>query len=249
MVDSKIITYGSACRSAPELSVAVSRRPVPGSFAIPCLKGMPGEPPVPLFVCHANCCRSVMADYLYRHLTGTAAHSAGVEVGEQINDRAAAMLSCWGVDARGHRPRRLDRALCDEAGVILAMGPLYLARLLLRFGRDLASKSYLFADPFVVPPGFEEQAFLVYDPSYDRRAPEELVREFEWFRRRVTEVNGALVSGRPAMVPASRYLDRLDALMDVMQQLNLVAELRPHPFKHHRHRLQIRPGVHVRLDR
>jgi len=196
----------------PGRSAIFVRRPVPGSFTLPSLKGMSGEPPVPLFVCHANCCRSVMADYLYRHLTGTAAHSAGVEVGEQINDRAAAMLSCWGVDARGHRPRRLDRALCDEAGVILAMGPPYLARLLLRFGRDLASKSYLFADPFVVPPGFEEEAFLVYDPSFDMRAPEELVREFEWFRRRVTEVHRALVLGRPAMVPASRYLDRLDAL-------------------------------------
>ena len=149
---------------------------VPGSFAIPCLKGMSGEPPVPLFVCHANCCRSVMADYLYRHLTGTAALSAGVEVGEQINDRAAAMLSCWGIDAHRHRPRRLDRALCDEAAAILAMGPLYLARVLLRFGRDLASKSYLFADPFVVPPGFQEDAFLVYDPSFDLRAPDELVR-------------------------------------------------------------------------
>ena len=153
-----------------------------------------------------------MAEYLYRQLTGTAALSAGVEVGEQINDRAAAMLSCWGIDAHRHRPRRLDRALCDEASAILAMGPLYLARVLLRFGRDLASKSYLFADPFVVPPGFQEDAFLVYDPSFDLRAPDELVREFEWFRDRVAKVHRALVSGRPAMVPASRYLDRLDAL-------------------------------------
>jgi len=153
-----------------------------------------------------------MAEYLYRQLTGTAALSAGVEVGEQINDRAAAMLSCWGIDAHRHRPRRLDRALCDQADAIFTMGPLYLARVLRRLGRDLASKSYLFADPFVVPPGFEQDAFLVYDPSFDPRAPDELVREFAWFRGRVAEVHRALVSGRPALVPASRYLDRLDAL-------------------------------------
>src|ERR1019366_6221550 len=38
-----------------------------------------------LFVCHANCCRSVLACYLYRHLCNKApALSAGLEVGERI---------------------------------------------------------------------------------------------------------------------------------------------------------------------
>jgi hypothetical protein len=166
----------------------------------------------PLFVCHANCCRSVMAEYLYRDLAGATARSAGVEVGEQINDRAAAMLSCWGIDARAHRPQRIDRELCDDADAILAMGPAYLARILDRLGRDLAPKSYLFADPFVLPEGFEGDAFLVYDPSFDLRKPADLVHEFEWFRRRVAGIHQALVSGLPVLVPASRYLDRLDAI-------------------------------------
>jgi hypothetical protein len=54
---------------------------------------------MPLFVCHANCCRSVLAYYLYRHLCGAAALSAAMEVGDCINDRALAMLDRWGIDA------------------------------------------------------------------------------------------------------------------------------------------------------
>jgi len=51
----------------------------------------------PLFVCHANCCRSVLACYLYRHLCNEApALSAGLEVGERISDRAEQMLREWG---------------------------------------------------------------------------------------------------------------------------------------------------------
>ena len=62
---------------------------------------------MPLFVCHANCCRSVLAYYLYRHLCGAAALSAAMEVGDCINDRALAMLNRWGIDAREHCPRQL----------------------------------------------------------------------------------------------------------------------------------------------
>ena len=59
----------------------------------------------PLFVCHANCCRSVLACYLYRHLCHEAPTlSAGLEAGERINDRAERMLREWGIDASAHRP-------------------------------------------------------------------------------------------------------------------------------------------------
>ena len=43
----------------------------------------------PLFICYANCCRSVLAYYLYRHLhADDPALSAGLFAGECINDRA-----------------------------------------------------------------------------------------------------------------------------------------------------------------
>ena len=48
----------------------------------------------PLFVCHANCCRSVLARYLYEHLcAGAPALGAGVAAGDVINDRAERMLA------------------------------------------------------------------------------------------------------------------------------------------------------------
>ncbi|HEY2933806.1 MAG TPA: hypothetical protein VGK99_18875 [Acidobacteriota bacterium] len=165
---------------------------------------------VPLFVCHANCCRSAMAKYLYEGMfAGSEALSAGIEVGEQINDRALAMLRHWGVDGSAHQPRRLTRELCDTAGSIFLMSPEYLDRLLQIHGRDLASKAYLFADPFSVPESFGNGGYSVYDPSFENRPVEDLAQEFDWFRRRVVEIHAALASGGRVLVPANRYIHLL----------------------------------------
>ncbi len=166
----------------------------------------------PLFVCHANCCRSVLAKYLYENLGPNArALSAGMECGDMINDKAEAMLRHWGIDAGGHRPRRIDRELCDRAGSIFVMGPEYLQRLLERHGRDLAAKTYLFADPFVAPEAARDLAtFHVFDPSFEERPIAELVQEFAWFRRRILEIHRALTNGGKKLVPAERYLDVLE---------------------------------------
>jgi hypothetical protein len=156
-----------------------------------------------------------MAEYLYRSLGGMAL-SAGVEVGAELNDRAAGLLRCWGIDATGHRPRRLNRELCEAADAIFAMGPSYLARTLAKHGWDLAGKIYLFADPFSLPAGFAAGEFLVRDPSFDARPTEELIREFAWFRRRVAEIQAALEEGsaeRNRLVPASRYLGPLEEML------------------------------------
>lgn len=166
---------------------------------------------IPLFVCHANCCRSVLASHLYRHLDLTAAAlSAGLEPGERINDRALAMLAHWGIDARAHRPQPLHRALCDQACAIFLMAPAYLHRLLLEFGQDLADQAYLFADPFTCPQSFANGEYRVSDPSFDDRSTEELVREYGWMRERVWEIRQALLGagGRP-MIPATEYLSLL----------------------------------------
>jgi len=161
---------------------------------------------VPLFVCHANCCRSVLACYLYRHLfPGAPALSAGLGAGDVINDRALAMLRLWGIDAAEHRPRQLDRALCDEATAIFVMGPSYLHRLVAEYGADLAEKCYLFADPFTRPAGLCRGEFKVRDPSFDSCPAEDLVSEFAWMRDRVAEVRQALAGEGRALVPASAY--------------------------------------------
>ena len=60
---------------------------------------------IPLFVCHANCSRSMMAAYLFRDIASAPALSAGMEVGERPAARAVEMLAYWGIDASGHSPR------------------------------------------------------------------------------------------------------------------------------------------------
>ena len=162
---------------------------------------------LPLFVCHANCCRSVLAYYLYRHLCHEApALSAGVEVGERINDRAERMLSEWGIDASAHRPQQLSRTLCSEATAIFVMAPPYLHRVACEYGEDLADKAYLFADPFTRPVSLGKGEYTVADPSFDDRPTTELLKEFQWIRERVLQIRLALLGdGRP-LVPLSAYL-------------------------------------------
>lgn len=167
----------------------------------------------PLFVCHANCCRSVLASYLYQHLCADApAVSAGLEPGERISARAVAMLAHWGIDARGHRPQPVRRELCDKAGAIFVMSPAYLHRLVLEYGRDLASRAYLFADPFSRPQVFTHGEYRVSDPSFDERPIEELIREYTWMRERVWQIRLTLLGeGRP-LIPAAQYLELLQAV-------------------------------------
>ena len=162
----------------------------------------------PLFVCHANCCRSVLACYLYRHLCNKApALSAGLEVGERINDRAERMLEEWGIDARGHQPLKLSRNLCAEASAIFVMGPSYLHRLAWEYGEDLADKAYLFADPFTRPVSFGNGEYKVFDPSFDNRPTSELLQEFGWMRERVVQIRLALLGEGGPLVPLREYFE------------------------------------------
>jgi protein-tyrosine-phosphatase len=133
-----------------------------------------------------------------------------MDAGDEINDRACAMLAAWGIDATGHQPRQIDRGLCDRATAIFVMGPEKLGRLLREYGYDLARKSYLFADPFTLPKSFADEAYLVFDPSFEDRPIGELVEEFDWFRERVVQIQKALEDGRAGeLVPAQRYLELL----------------------------------------
>ena len=118
------------------------------------------------------------------------------------------MLAFWGIDARGHSPRQVDRAVCDEASAIFVMAAPYVRRLLIEYGADLGVKSYLFADPsrgpwFCPPPVRHERSHS------DTRPASDLCTEHAWMRERVAEINEALQGrGRP-LVPAASYLDIL----------------------------------------
>jgi protein-tyrosine-phosphatase len=162
----------------------------------------------PLFVCHANCCRSVLAHYLYRHLCNNASvRSAGLEPGGRISDRAETLLREWGIDASGHQPTKLSRDLCTEAGAIFVMAPSYLHRLLSDYGEEHARKAYLFADPFSRPVSFRNGEYKVHDPSFDDRPTSVLLQEFSWMRERVLQIRLALLGDGQRLVPAIEYLD------------------------------------------
>ena len=167
---------------------------------------------VPLYVRHANCCRSVLASYLYRHLCpATTVLSAGLDPGERTSDTALAMLARWGVDATGHQPTKLDRRRCEEASAILVMAPPYVRRLLLEYGHDLANKTYLYGDPFTRPESFRPE-HTVPDPSFDPRPTEERVEQFNWMRERTLQIRQSLRGeGRP-LVAASSYLNLLETV-------------------------------------
>jgi protein-tyrosine phosphatase len=79
-----------------------------------------------LFVCHANICRSPMAERLARlalsGATGLAAASAGTHArpGEQMHPWAAQVLNELGADDLAFASRPLDAELLGQAALVLA---------------------------------------------------------------------------------------------------------------------------------
>jgi len=87
-----------------------------------------------LFVCTANVCRSPLAEAIFNVLAAEAnvpwrSCSAGVAAlaGEPIAPRAEAVLEELGISARGHRARQVDKAMLDEADLVLTMTPQHAA--------------------------------------------------------------------------------------------------------------------------
>ena len=130
-----------------------------------------------LFVCHGSICRSPMAQFLFRELTGRAGvesqffiDSAAVsreELGNPIYPPARAVLARHGIPCTGHRARqmtkedyaRFDLLLCMDGSNLRAMericggDPAGKLRLLLSF----AGREEAVADPWYT--GDFEQAY------------------------------------------------------------------------------------------
>ena len=113
-----------------------------------------------LFVCTANRCRSVMAEWGFRDLAErkevrqVIASSAGVAgvPGSSPTENTLVVLSERGIDATEHRARLIDRNLIEEAGIVLGMTRAHI--------RVISS----------LCPGAEKKAFLLGKFSSD--APE-----------------------------------------------------------------------------
>jgi protein-tyrosine-phosphatase len=151
-----------------------------------------------------------MAQYLYgRSYPEEHTDSAGIQCGERLNDRANDILVHWGIDVVGHRPKTVTRELCDGVDAVFLMSPEHLKSMLDTLGMDLATKSYLFADPFSMPESFAHGEYVVGDPSFDTRPASELAAEFDWFKHRVAQIHESLENGSDRLIPASRYLHLL----------------------------------------
>lgn len=80
-----------------------------------------------LLVCHANICRSPLAEALFKAETGDASErvfqSAGVAAvdGQAVDGMISALLRERGLDASGHRSRRLTQHIIRGADLVLVM--------------------------------------------------------------------------------------------------------------------------------
>ena len=94
-----------------------------------------------LFVCRANVCRSPMAEAIFNALALDAgldvrAESAGVRAlrNEAMDPNARTALEEVGIYPGDHRGRQVNRALVEEADLVLTMSPSQREELLDSFG-------------------------------------------------------------------------------------------------------------------
>ena len=119
--------------------------------------------------------------------------------------RAAASAKCPSPRRSSRHSRRGRRSTRSRAASACSTSS-PLRRLLLEYGEDLASKAYLYADPFTQPRSLVRGAYTVSDPSFDERPAVELAEEFAWMRERVLQIGQALLgAGRP-LIAAASYL-------------------------------------------
>jgi arsenate reductase len=77
-----------------------------------------------LFVCLHNAGRSQISQALFERAAGRrhSAASAGTTPAERVHPEVVEVMRELGIDLAGRTPRALDRALADEADVVVTMG-------------------------------------------------------------------------------------------------------------------------------
>lgn len=80
-----------------------------------------------IFVCYGNICRSPMAEFLFKDMTGgkgykiSSAATSDEEIGSPVYYETRKMLTALGIDCSRFRAHRLTRAECDAADYIIGM--------------------------------------------------------------------------------------------------------------------------------
>lgn len=156
-----------------------------------------------LTVCTGNICRSPMVEYalheaLDRAGLGERAEVASVgttgwEAGNPIDPRAGDLLRRHGIDAAGHRARRLDEQELHRADLVLALDHDHLGPLQRALGRDQAARTVRMVRDFASTP-VEDTG--IRDPWYGDES------DFETTWQQIQEALGGIVDHVSAQLTA-----------------------------------------------
>ncbi|NLM42319.1 MAG: low molecular weight protein arginine phosphatase [Firmicutes bacterium] len=148
-----------------------------------------------LFVCSGNTCRSVMAEYLLKHRAKEAGlelevQSAGLHAfaGDEAAQNAVEALAELGITAEGHRSRRVQPWLLEQADLILAMTKSHKEELL-RMAPEHAGKIFLLKEYAHLLSTGKEVADSV-EKDYEIRDP--YGQPLDVYRRSLEEIDSAV---------------------------------------------------------
>jgi tRNA threonylcarbamoyl adenosine modification protein (Sua5/YciO/YrdC/YwlC family) len=121
-----------------------------------------------LFVCTGNSCRSVMAEYLFKHMAGerpdVEAFSAGTSVffKSSASAETISVLKQTGIDATKHQSRPISNMLLKKADLIFVMTRAHRMQILER-APSVEKRIYLLKEFATIPKGYETD-LDIFDP-------------------------------------------------------------------------------------
>ena len=104
-----------------------------------------------IFVCYGNICRSPMAEYLFKNMTGdtyniTSAATSDEETDSPVHYGTRRILDGLNIDCRGFAAHTLTKKECDQADYIIGMEAMNVRHIKYICGRGNEHKVYRLLD-------------------------------------------------------------------------------------------------------